>query len=82
MRVDLVEGAATIRKNFTDTRTGNGGSVRDLSGAKVCDRNGSVVEGLAGAGDRTIDVYWVNADTSTAAKFTPVLHRILASVAD
>ncbi|MGW5685401.1 hypothetical protein [Nonomuraea sp. NPDC003754] len=82
MRVDLVEGAdsATVRKSFTDTCTENGGSVRDSSGALICDRNGSVVEGLAGAGDRAINVYWVNADTSTAAKFTPVFGRILAAV--
>ncbi|MEV0379484.1 hypothetical protein [Nonomuraea sp. NPDC050643] len=84
MRVDLVEGAdsAAIRKSFTDTCAENGGSVRDSSGAKVCDRNGSVVEGLAGDGDRAISVYWVNADTSTATTFTPAFARILAAVAD
>ncbi|MCF6471494.1 hypothetical protein FAF44_24325 [Nonomuraea sp. MG754425] len=82
MRVDLVEGAdsAVIRKNFTDTCAGNGGEVRDVSGARVCDRNGSVVEGQAGTGERAIDVYWVNADTSTATRFSPVFPRILAAV--
>ncbi|WP_103960013.1 hypothetical protein [Nonomuraea solani] len=84
MRVDLVEGAdaATIRKTFTDTCTENGGNVRDSSGSKVCDRNGSVVEGLTGTGDRAINIYWVNADTSTATQFTPIFGQILAAILD
>ncbi|WP_049559060.1 hypothetical protein [Nonomuraea sp. SBT364] len=84
MRLDLVEGAdaATVRKGFTDTCTENGGTVRDTSGAQVCDRDGSVGEGLTGGGDRAIIAYWVNADTSTATEFTPAFGRILAAVAD
>jgi hypothetical protein len=75
--------AATARKDFTSTCTENGGTVRDSSsteGAAVCNRAGSVVEGVVGGDDWTVGVYFVNADTATAKKFTPAFEKILAAV--
>lgn len=84
LRADVVTGAdaATVRKNFTDTCTEYGGAIRDAAsgkGAVVCDRAGSVVEGLTGGDDRTVNVYLVNADKATAVKLTPAFDRILTA---
>jgi hypothetical protein len=85
LRADVVTGpdAATVRTDFTATCSGNGGKVRDSAsaeGAVMCDRDGSVVEGAVGSGDRLVSVYLVNADKPTATKLTPAFDHILAAV--
>jgi hypothetical protein len=83
LRTDVVGGAdvATVRQAFTDTCSGFGGKVRDSGKGVVCERNKVVVEGLVEGDGRLVNVYLVNADTSTATKLTPVFDEILASVA-
>ncbi|MBF8194521.1 hypothetical protein ITP53_54480 [Nonomuraea sp. K274] len=85
MRADVVTGAdaAAVRKDFSDTCTEYGGKVRSSAspeGAVVCDRDGSVVEGVIGSDDRVVSVYLGNADKATAAKLTPAFDQILAAV--
>ena len=46
----------------------------------VCMRAGAVVEGDISSGDRTVEVYLVNADAATAAALTPRFDDILAAV--
>ncbi|GAA4087354.1 hypothetical protein [Nonomuraea soli] len=83
MRTDLVEGPEvdTVRKSFEQTCAGNAGRVREVSRAQVCDKNGSVVDGLIAMGDRAVNVYWVNADMAIAVKLTPSFERIVAMMA-
>lgn len=85
LRVDVVTGAdaATVRNAFTSSCTGNSGTVSSSAGAPgamVCMRAGAVVEGDISSGDRTVDVYLVNADAATAAALTPRFDDILAAV--
>lgn len=85
LRADVVTGAdaATVRKDFTETCAEHGGEARESASATdsaVCDRNGSIVEGLVGSDDRLVSVYLVNADKTTAAKLTPAFDEILAAI--
>lgn len=79
LRADVVTGAdaATVKDNFAKTCADNGGQVAKNG---TCERSGAVVEGLAGGGDRAVEVYLVNADKATAAKLTPSFPAILAAV--
>jgi len=81
-RTDVVTGAdaVTVRQRFTGTCTDFGGSVEPAGGGSVCRRNGIVVEGIKGEGDRVVEASFVNADTSTATTLTPVFERIVAAL--
>lgn len=84
LRADVVTGkdAATIRKDFTDTCTEFGGQVSPSASAPdavVCTRDGSVVEGIVGDDARVVNVYFVNADKTTATKLTPGFDKVLAA---
>lgn len=85
LRVDVVTGAdaATVRTGFEESCTGNSGTVSDspaAAGAKVCERDGAVVEGDIATGERTVEVYLVNADTATAETLTPTFEKVLAAI--
>jgi hypothetical protein len=84
LRVDTVTGAdaATVRAKFERSCTDNGGTLgaSAVANAKVCTRNGTTIEGNLTAGDRTVDVYLVNADTTTATTLTPSFDKVLAAV--
>ena len=82
LRVDAVDGAdaGTLRNNFEQSCTGNGGAVEDSAGVARCRRDGSVVEGNVATDGRSIDVYLVNADAATATALTPGFDEILGSV--
>jgi hypothetical protein len=78
-RTDVVTGsdAATVRREFDETCQSLSGVTRPAGGGSVCDRNGVVVEGIKGQGDRVVAASFVNADTSTASSLTPAFPRIL-----
>jgi hypothetical protein len=85
LRVDVVTGAnaATARSAFERSCTENGGRVTDsvaAVGAQVCQRDGTVVEGAVSSSGRTVDVYVVNADTTTATRLTESFDEILGAV--
>lgn len=84
LRVDTVTGAnaAAVRANFERSCTDNSGTLGDstVTNAKTCTRGGNTVEGDITAGDRTVDVYFVNADTTTATTLTRAFDKVLASV--
>ncbi|MFE3451810.1 hypothetical protein ACFXJ8_23090 [Nonomuraea sp. NPDC059194] len=81
LRADVVKGkdAATVAKDFRDTCADTGGKIRGETTA-TCERAGAVVEGLVADADRTVNVYLVNADKSTATKLTPAFDAILSAV--
>jgi hypothetical protein len=85
LRVDVVTGAdaETVHSAFERTCTQNGGRVTDsvaAVGARVCQRDGTVVEGTVSGSGRTVDVYFVNADTTTATRLTQSFDEILGAV--
>jgi len=85
LRVDMVTGAdaETAHGAFERTCTGNGGTVNDsvaAAGAQVCQRDGTVVEGAISGIGRTVNVYLVNADTTTKTRFTRSFDEILGAV--
>lgn len=81
-RTDVVTGrdSATVRREFNETCGTVGGVTRPSGGGSVCDRNGVIVEGIRGEGDRVVAAAFVNADTSTAARLTPAFTRILDAI--
>ncbi|MCS7484537.1 hypothetical protein ACFFQW_12220 [Umezawaea endophytica] len=85
LRVDTVNGAnaAATRARFESSCTDNNGTLGDstVTNAKTCTRGGTTIEGDITAGDRTVDVYFVNATTDTAAELTRAFDKVLASVA-
>ena len=85
LRVDTISGpdAAKLRSNFERVCTENRGELAPSTaaeGAEVCRSRGSVTEGNIADGDRTVDVYVVNADTETATSLTSSFDAVLASV--
>ncbi|MEU7741625.1 hypothetical protein [Nonomuraea sp. NPDC049158] len=85
LRTDTVGGkdVAAVRQEFTESCTGYDGKVREsaaAAGAVVCDRDGAVVEGLVESVDRLVNVYFVNADETTATKLTKKFDAILTAV--
>ncbi|MEU8145342.1 hypothetical protein [Nonomuraea sp. NPDC048901] len=85
LRTDTVGGkdVAAVRQEFTESCTGYDGKVRESSaadGAIVCDRDGAVAEGLVESVDRLVNVYFVNADKTTAIKLTKKFDAILKAV--
>jgi hypothetical protein len=85
LRVDVVTGAdaETVHSAFERTCTANGGTVTDsvaAAGAQVCQRDGTAVEGAVSSSGRTVDVYFVNADTTTATRLTQSFDEILGAV--
>jgi hypothetical protein len=85
LRVDTVTGAdaATVRDEFEKSCTRNGGTLGDsaVAGGKTCTSRGSTTEGSVASGDRTVDVYFVLVDATTAAQLTPAFDKILGAVA-
>jgi hypothetical protein len=85
LRVDTVTGpnAATVRSEFEKSCTRNGGTLGDseVAGGKTCTSRGSTTEGNVISGDRTVSVYFVLADSETAADLTPAFDGILRAVA-
>ncbi len=85
LRVDTVTGpnAAAARTNFERGCTDNGGTLTNstVTNAKTCTRDGTVVEGDISTGDRTVDVYFVNATREAATTLTRAFDKVLASVA-
>ena len=81
-RTDVVTGrdATTVRGEFAKTCGDLSGSTRTSGGGTVCDGNGVIVEGIKGEGDRAVAAYFVNADTSTAARLTPAFTRIIDAI--
>jgi hypothetical protein len=81
-RTDVVTGrdTAAVRREFADTCAAVSGVTRPGGGGSVCDRNGVVVEGIKGEGDRVVALAFVNADNATAARLTPAFTRILEAV--
>ncbi len=81
-RTDVVTGrdAATVRGDFAQTCRDAKGTTRPSGGGTVCDVNGVIVEGIKGEGDRVVDAYIVNADTSTAARLTPAFAKIVGAI--
>jgi hypothetical protein len=84
LRVDTVTGAdaATVRGKFESSCTDNGGTLgaSTVANAKICTRNGTTIEGNLGSGDRSVDVYFVNADTTTATTLTPSFEKVLTAI--
>jgi hypothetical protein len=80
LRVDTVTGAS--RANFERSCTDNSGTVTTstVPNAKTCTRDNNTLEGNISTPDRSIDVYFVNATTETAATLTKAFDKILASV--
>jgi hypothetical protein len=81
-RTDVVTGrdTAQVRNDFSDTCGSIGGAMRASGGGSVCDRQGVVVEGLKGEGDRVVLASIVNADNSTATTLTPAFTRIMEAL--
>jgi hypothetical protein len=81
-RTDVVTGAASavVRQDFTATCASISGVVKASAGGSVCDRNGVVVEGMKGEGDRVVLASFVNADNSTATTLTPAFTKVLDAV--
>jgi hypothetical protein len=84
LRVDTVTGAdaSTVSAEFERSCTSNAGTVGDstVDDAQTCTSRGTTVEGNIDSGDRTVDVYFVNADNSTAAALTPTFDKVLDAV--
>ncbi|HEX6339571.1 hypothetical protein [Umezawaea sp.] len=84
LRVDTVTGAdaAVVRAGFESGCADGGGTLADstVTGAKTCTRGGNTVEGDIAAGDRTVEVYFVNATAGTAVTLTRAFDKVLASV--
>jgi hypothetical protein len=86
LRVDVVEGpdAARMRDEFRRVCTGAGTveDVTSVAGGARCSRGGQAVEGQVADGDRTVDVYLVNASATTAAELSPSFDKVLAAAAE
>ncbi|MFD9734976.1 hypothetical protein [Umezawaea sp. NPDC059074] len=84
LRVDTVTGAnaGTVKANFERSCTDNGGTLGEstVTNTRTCARGGNVIEGSINRTDRTVEVYFVNATTETAAALTEVFDKVLASV--
>ncbi|WP_297502205.1 hypothetical protein [Pseudonocardia sp.] len=85
LRVDTVTGAdaATVTAEFERSCTSNGGTLNDVTAdddAQTCTSRGSTIEGNIDTGDRTVNVYFVNADEATAAALTPNFDKVLDAV--
>lgn len=82
LRTDVVTGAdaPAERQRFADTCAESGGATVASGGGTACARDGVVVEGIKGEGDRLVSVYLVNADSSTATQLTPAFAGILTAV--
>jgi hypothetical protein len=78
-RTDVVTGsdAAVVRRDFAATCASINGATRASGGGSVCDRNGVVVEGLKGDGDRVVMAAFENADNAVAASLTPAFTKVL-----
>lgn len=81
-RSDVVTGAdaATVRSQFANSCSENGGATRQSAGGSVCERDGGVVEGIKGGGDRVVNAYFVNADKSMVPQLTSAFPKILAAI--
>jgi hypothetical protein len=81
-RTDVVTGrdATTVRSEFAETCRDLSGTTRTSGGGTVCDGKGVIVEGIKGEGDRVVAAYFVNADTSTAARLTPAFTIIVDAI--
>ncbi|WNV88647.1 hypothetical protein [Umezawaea sp. Da 62-37] len=84
LRVDTVTGAdaAAVRANFERSCTDNGGTLgeSEVATGKTCTRGTNTIEGDLSSGDRTVDVYFVNATNDTGAAMTEKLDKVLAAV--
>ena len=84
LRVDTVKGADATKThaNFERSCTDNGGALGEstVTNTRTCARGDNVIEGSIVRDDRTIEVYFVNATTETAAALTEVFDKVLASV--
>ncbi len=82
LRTDVVSDAdaPTIWSEFESLCADNSGS--SLAGAdgqsRVCDRNGSIIEGVTQ--DGVVSAYVVNADAEFAAQLTPVFDQVLSAM--
>jgi len=81
-RTEVVTGrdAATVRAEFAESCRDPSGTPRAAGGGTVCDGKGVIVEAIKGEGDRVVAAYFVNADTSTAARLTPAFTRIVDAI--
>jgi hypothetical protein len=85
LRVDTVNGAdaEAVTAEFERSCTSNGGTLNDVTAdddAQTCTSRGSTIEGNIDSGDRTVNVYFVNADDATAAALTPNFDKVLEAV--
>ncbi|PRY38137.1 hypothetical protein [Umezawaea tangerina] len=84
LRVDTITGAnaAAARTHFESDCTDNGGTLGEsaVADGKTCTRGANTIEGDLGKGGRTVDVYFVNATTDTAAAMTEKFDKVLAAV--
>jgi hypothetical protein len=84
LRVDTVTGtnATASRANFERSCTDNSGTLNSstVQNAKTCTRGDTTIEGNISTADKSIDVYFVNATTQTAATLTRAFDKVLASV--
>jgi hypothetical protein len=78
VRVDVVpaKDTGTVKQNFASTCTEFGGKERAAGGGTVCERNGSVVDGVIG---NLVVVSIVNADKDVAVKLSPSFGKVLAA---
>ncbi|WP_346273312.1 hypothetical protein [Pseudonocardia sp.] len=85
LRADTVTGAdaEAVTAEFERSCTSNGGTLNDVTAdddAQTCTSRGSTIEGNIDSGDRTVNVYFVNADDATAAALTPNFDKVLDAV--